>query len=153
MEAISDAEAREFLRDAKVAHMGVIDSGAPYVTPMSFVVDDDRILFRTKPGRRFEALMANPTVSIEASSFDEETGDWVSVIVTGTAVEQTDEPTISRAVELLMSKYSESIGDPLTRGGSQPMATFPHVVAVEIDDISGMCSGRGFTPRTRPGRL
>ena len=48
--------------------------GEPYVTPMSFVVDSDRILFRTNPGKRHEAMLENPVVSIEASTFDEETG-------------------------------------------------------------------------------
>jgi hypothetical protein len=48
---------------------------------MSFVVDGDRILFRTKPGRRYEAILENPDVSIEASTFDNETGEWSSVFV------------------------------------------------------------------------
>lgn len=30
---------------------------------------------------------------------------------------------------------------------------FPHVIGVSIDEISGMCSGRGFSHRARPGRL
>lgn len=153
MESISETEAREFLENAAVAHMGVIDKGIPYVTPMSFVVDGDRILFRTKPGRRFEAIIANPIVSIEASHFDDETGDWISVVVTGKATEHNDGETMARAVELLMQKYEKQIGSPLTRGGVQPMASFPHVVAVTIQEISGMSSGRGFSPRTRPGRL
>ena len=53
-----------------MAHIGVLSEGEPYVTPMSFVVDDNRILFRTKPGKRYEAMMKNPVVSIEASTFD-----------------------------------------------------------------------------------
>jgi hypothetical protein len=56
-------------------------------------------------------------------------------------------------VELLMNKYEAVLGSPLGRGGLQPMASFPHVVAVEIEEISGMTSGRGFSYRTRPGRL
>jgi nitroimidazol reductase NimA-like FMN-containing flavoprotein (pyridoxamine 5'-phosphate oxidase superfamily) len=73
--------------------------------------------------------------------------------VRGTASETTDDETTSRAVELLMNKYEAVLGSPLGRGGLQPMASFPHVVAVEIEEISGMTSGRGFSYRTRPGRL
>ncbi|HYJ25966.1 MAG TPA: pyridoxamine 5'-phosphate oxidase family protein [Acidimicrobiia bacterium] len=153
MEPIDETEALEFLRDAMVAHLGVIDDGKPYVTPMSFVLDGRRLLFRTKPGKRFEAIEDNPRVCVEVSRFDDESGDWVSVVVNGTAIERTDEPTTSHAVEMLLEKYAAVLGSPLGTGGLQPMASFPHVVEVSIDEISGMSSGRGFSYRTRPGRL
>jgi nitroimidazol reductase NimA-like FMN-containing flavoprotein (pyridoxamine 5'-phosphate oxidase superfamily) len=153
MEPIDRTEALEFLTGSMVAHIGVVTNGEPYVTPMSFVVDDNRVLFRTKPGKRFEALAANPPVCIEVSTFDEKTGDWTSVIVRGRAKERTDDETTTRTIELLLEKYQSVVGSPLGHGGLQPMATFPHVVEVPIDEISGMTSGRGFSYRTRPGRL
>jgi len=153
MEPITEAEALQFLNEAMVAHIGVVQDGEPYVTPMSFVVDRQSILFRTKPGRRFEAIASNPMVCVEVSHFDESTGDWISVVVRGNAVERTDEATTSRTVTLLMDKYRAVLGSPLGHGGLQPMATFPHVIEVPIAEISGMVSGRGFSYRTRPGRL
>lgn len=153
MDPITETEAREFLKDSMVAHIGVIADGEPYVTPMSFVVDGNRLLFRTKPGKRFEAIEANPTVCIEVSRFDEATGDWTSVVVKGEAVERDDEPTTARTIELLLHKYQAVLGSPLGHGGLQPMASFPHVIEVPIDEITGMSSGRGFSFRTRPGRL
>jgi hypothetical protein len=153
VEPISDEEALRLLAEALVAHIGVVDDDKPYVTPMSFVLDGRRLLFRTKPGKRFEAIGANPSVCVEVSSFDEETGDWVSVVITGTARELTDEATTSRTVELLFDKYESFLGSPLGHGGLQPMASFPHVIEVTIDEITGMSSGRGFGFRTRPGRL
>ncbi len=153
MESITAEQARRFLDESLVAHIGVISEGEPYVTPMSFVVDEDRILFRTKPGKRYEAMLENPVVSIEASTFDDETGDWTSVIVRGRAAEVDDDATITLTVQLLLRKYGTVLGSPLSRGGFQPMASFPHVVQVPIDEITGMTSGWGFTMRTRPGRL
>jgi nitroimidazol reductase NimA-like FMN-containing flavoprotein (pyridoxamine 5'-phosphate oxidase superfamily) len=153
VEPIPEAEALEFLRDAMVAHIGVIHEGEAYVTPMSFVVDGRRLLFRTKPGKRFEAIGSHPAVCIEVSHYEESTGDWTSVLVRGHAEERTDDATTSRAVELLMEKYSAALGSPLGHGGLQPLASFPHVVEVPIEEISGMVSGRGFSYRTRPGRL
>ena len=143
MESITVEEAKRFLDESLVAHIGVISLGEPYVTPMSFVVDSDRILFRTKPGKRYEAMLENPVVSIEASTFDNETGDWVSVIVRGRAAE-ADDATITLTVQLLLRKYGTVLGPLLSRG---------HVVEVTIDEITGMISGGGFAMRTRPGRL
>ncbi|HEY4584719.1 MAG TPA: pyridoxamine 5'-phosphate oxidase family protein [Acidimicrobiia bacterium] len=153
MDSIPEGEAREFLSKAMVAHIGVVSEGDPYVSPMSFVLDGNRILFRTKPGKRFEAIVAHPTVSIESSHFDNETGDWISVIVRGRAAERTDSETATLAVEMLFEKYAKVLGSPLGRTGFQAMASFPHVVEVSIDEITGMVSGREFSVRTRPGRL
>jgi nitroimidazol reductase NimA-like FMN-containing flavoprotein (pyridoxamine 5'-phosphate oxidase superfamily) len=153
MEPITREESLRLLAEAPVAHIGVISGGEPYVTPMSFVLDGERILFRTKSGKRFDGMLSNPTVCIEASTFDSETGDWVSVIVKGRAAETVDGDTKVLTVEKLLQKYQQALGSPLGRGGMQPMAGFPHVFEVEIVEITGMSSGRGLTPRTRPGRL
>lgn len=153
MEALSEQQARRLLEDAAVAHIGVISDGEPYVTPMSFVVEGNRILFRTKPGKRFAAIEKRPSVSIEASVFDEDVGDWKSVIVKGTAVVTDDPGTARLTVEGLLKKYEKSFGSPLSRGGMQPLASFPHIVEVEIEEISGMASSGALTTRTRPGRL
>jgi nitroimidazol reductase NimA-like FMN-containing flavoprotein (pyridoxamine 5'-phosphate oxidase superfamily) len=75
------------------------------------------------------------------------------VVVIGTASEVDDDETGARAVELLYDKYSSALGDPLSRGGLQPLPGLPHLIEVVIDEMTGMSSGRGFTPRTRPGRL
>lgn len=153
MEPISDVKAREFLDKSLVAHIGVVVDGEPYVTPMSFVLAGNRILFRTKPGRRFTAITANPVVSVEASEFNEETGDWTSVIAKGTATVANDDETVQTALAGLFEKYRKVLGSPLSRGGMQPISSFPHVVSIEISELTGMSSSGPFSMRTRPGRL
>lgn len=153
MEPLPEDQALQLLAEAPVAHIGVISDGAPYVTPMSFVLDHERILFRTRAGKKLDALRQHPKVCIEVSRFDNESGDWASVIVNGTAAEVDDRQTGARAVEMLYGKYADALGDPLSRGGLQPVPGLPHVIEVTIDEITGMSSGQGFAPRTRPGRL
>lgn len=153
MEPITREEAIAILEAAPVAHIGLIHQDRPYVTPMSFVVDKGRILFRTMPGRKLDALRENSSVCIEVSRFDESTGDWVSVIVRGEASESNSEEDSELVVRSLLSKYRPSTGPHLSRGGIQPMIGLPHVIVVEIEEISGMCSGRGLGHRTKPGRL
>lgn len=143
----------QLLGDALVAHVGFISEGAPYVTPMSFVVDGPRIVFRTKAGKKLDALRSEPRVCIEVCAFDDRTGDWASVIVTGTADEVEDRPTRELVVQELFDKYSSALSEPLSRGGPEPLPGSPHVIAVTINEITGRSSGSGFAPRTRPGRL
>lgn len=153
MEPITREEAFAILKTSPVAHIGVVWNDEPYVAPMSFVVDGDRILFRTMAGKKLDALRNNPVVCIEVSRYDEATGDWVSVIVRGEAHETDDDRTGDTAVTLLLEKYRPAMGPPLSRGGIQPMTGLPHVIEVIIDEITGMSSGRGWAHRTKPGRL
>lgn len=150
---MSESEAREFLESSYVIHFAVIADGEPYVTPMSFVVDGDRLLFRTKPGRRFSAIESQPVVSLEASRFDADTGDWMSVIVRGTATEVTDDDTIQKTHDLLFHKYEQAMGPLLSRGAEPGLPLTPHAFEVSIDEISGRVSSRGFSLPTRPGRF
>jgi nitroimidazol reductase NimA-like FMN-containing flavoprotein (pyridoxamine 5'-phosphate oxidase superfamily) len=154
MDELTREEALQVLEREYVAHLGVIADGAPYVTPMSYVLDQSRILFRTMPGRKLEGIRSNPTVCIEVSRFDRETGDWVSVIVRGTARLVDDPDTRQDTVVRLFEKYEEVMGSPLSRsGGLVPLGGDPQVIEVPIDHVSGMSSGRGMHVRTKPGRL
>ncbi|HUG32527.1 MAG TPA: pyridoxamine 5'-phosphate oxidase family protein [Acidimicrobiia bacterium] len=156
MESLTREEALEVLASEPVAHLGVVEDGSPYVTPMSFVVvENRRILFRTMAGRKLEGLRANPSVCVEVSRFDAETGDWVSVIVTGKA-RLVEEPDLRQEiVARLFDKYQHVMGSPLAGStGLLPLGAEPYVIEVPIDSISGMSSGRGIGHlRTKPGRL
>ena len=152
MESITEAEAREFLEGSSVIHFGVIAEGEPYVSPMSFVVDGDRLLFRTKPGRRFRAIESEPVVSLEASDFHPETGDWISVVIRGRAAEVTDEETMQRTHHLLFEKY-EGAMDPMLSRGEPGLPVTSHVFEVSIDEMTGRVSATGFAFRTKPGRI
>jgi uncharacterized protein len=153
MDPLDHKEAMAVLRLAPVAHLGVVVDGDPYVTPMSFVVEHNTILFRTLPGRKLEGMRAHPNVCVEVSRYDEKTGDWVSVIVKGSAREVENAERSELVVGLLLEKYREVMGSPLQAGGIHPIIGLPHVIEVEIEEISGLISGRGWGPRTKPGRL
>ncbi len=154
MDELTREEALEVLEREFVAHLGVIVDGLPYVTPMSYVTDGNRILFRTMPGRKLDGIRTHPSVCIEVSHFDRDTGDWVSVIVAGTA-RFVDDPDVRQdTIVRLFEKYERVMGSPLSRsGGLVPLGGDPQVIEVPIDHVSGMSSGRGMHVRTKPGRL
>lgn len=151
MEDIHREQSLKILADAEVAHLGVIDGDVPYVTPMSFVVVDETIYFRTKPGRRLSALESNPRVCIEVSRT---TGPaWESVIVWGDATAVDDLETRTAVVTALLHKYRKN-GDPLNASvSSSGLGKEPVVMAVAIDEVSGRSAGLGLDEYLRPGRL
>lgn len=153
MEDLSEQQARDFLAAADVGHLAVIDRGKPYVTPMSFVLNENTILLRTGFGRRLEAIRANPEVCVEASHFESESGDWTSVVAEGRAREVDDPELEATAVQLLLQKYEASIGSPFRMSVVQPLPTWHVVIAIEIESIGGRSAGGGFGRRLTPGRL
>lgn len=153
MDPLTTEETMEILEREPVAHLGTIVDGKPYVTPMSYVVDGEEILFRTMEGKKLDGIRANSSVCVEVSRFDHESGSWVSVIVRGTATFVEDPDTRQKTIARLFEKYEDVMGSPLSGGGLVPLGGQPSVVAVKIEEITGMSSGRGIHARTRPGRL
>jgi nitroimidazol reductase NimA-like FMN-containing flavoprotein (pyridoxamine 5'-phosphate oxidase superfamily) len=104
-------------------------------------------LFRARPGRKLEAIAENPVVCIEACSFDESTGDWQSVTVSGRAAEVNDPAVGNHAITLLLRKYASQVGPPLGIGGLQPLASTSHVIEVVIEEVTSTTSGMSLTPQ------
>lgn len=153
MEELTADECRALLEASSVAHLGVVEESRPYVSPVSYVVVDDKVCLRTGPGRRMDAIRANPQVCLEVSRFDDDTGDWESVIVWGEAFEIDDPQLAERVLSDLVHKYSDAIGSPLSRGGGPPLPDPAILVGVPIETMTGRSSGKFFSIRTRPGRL
>lgn len=153
MDDLTRAECDALLNEAMVGHLGVSDDqGVPYVTPVSFAYDGASLLIRTGPGRRLDLLRRHPKVCVEVSTFDVESGDWASVIVWGSAAEVDDVARRTDAVQMLLTKYEESIG---AQSWSTPdfLPGMSAVVEVAVDEMTGRRAGGGFGKRTRPGRL
>ena len=153
MDELPFEEAMAFIARSDVAHLGVIDNGAPYVSPISYVLIEGRLCFRTGAGRRLDALRSNPRVSVEVSEYDIETGDWKSVIAGGDASIVTDDRTAQEVVGQLLHKYAKAIGSPLSRGGARPLPEPGVIVAIDLAEVTGRSSGSWFSLPTRPGRL
>jgi nitroimidazol reductase NimA-like FMN-containing flavoprotein (pyridoxamine 5'-phosphate oxidase superfamily) len=121
---------------------------------MSFVIDEGFMYFRTMPGKKLDALADNPKVCVEASVYDDQTGDWESVIIRGEAEIVDDQEVREKTVSALYQKYDQVMGSPLGRPGRPQLdAGMVRVVRVTFDRVTGMTSGKGFAARTKPGRL
>jgi nitroimidazol reductase NimA-like FMN-containing flavoprotein (pyridoxamine 5'-phosphate oxidase superfamily) len=152
MQELVESRVRRLLHDEPVAHVAVLADGRPYVTPISFVWLDEALWFRTMPGRRLDALQADPRVSCEISRFDLETGAWESVILSGEAAVILETEQEERVMNEIRAKYRR-----ITRSALQmPPDVVPElgtVVRVKPNHVSGRGSSRGLQGPDRPGRL
>ena len=152
MEKLVASAVARLLANEPVAHVGVVSEDAPYVTPISFVWSDDALWFRTMPGRRLDAMMANPKVSCEISRFDVRSGHWESVIIEGTAEPMEDHVMEEEVMNAIRAKYRR-----ITRMALDlPPDVLPNVgiiMRVAPTRVSGRGSGRGVIGSELPGRI
>lgn len=153
MDQLSPERCRQLLEESPVAHLGVISDGSPYVTPISFVIVDGAICFRTGPGRRTDAIRTSPTVSIEVCRYDTETGHWESVVGQGRCTEVDDAAMAQTVTAALFEKYRDVMGSPLSPGGGLGIATVEVVMMIRLDEMTGRTSDAFFHASSRPGRL
>lgn len=150
---VIDLEHEECIRildEGYVAHIGVVDDGEPYVTPMSYVMLRGDLYFRTGPGRRVDVLRANPRACVEVTILRENHG-WESVLFAGDARFITEVNERADAVAALLHKYHTE--SPLGSSGSSVLAKDQPIVAITPGALTGRASGRGLGRQTRPGRL
>jgi nitroimidazol reductase NimA-like FMN-containing flavoprotein (pyridoxamine 5'-phosphate oxidase superfamily) len=152
MKDLVPSQVRALLADEPVAHVAVIAWGKPYVTPVSYVWLDEALWFRTAPGTRLDAVVANPDLSVEVSRFDLATGYWESIIIAGRGEVVADPEAEERVQRALRVKYRRITKSAL----DMPSDVVPKegtVVKVVVESLSGRSSGSGLKGPDRPGRL
>lgn len=152
MEPNLDPVALEYLSEQRVAHVGVVDGDEPYVTPLSFVIDGRKLMFRTHVGRRIEAIRRAPRVCIEASSYDETSYEWFSVIAWGDAREATEQE-VEGCLQLLFDKYRDQYASAAAVSRPEIIGGMIKVMVVPIDELTSATSSGFLQPLMRPGRL
>jgi len=150
MEELGRDKALEILERGRIAHVGVVDDAGPYVSPISYALVRDRLVFVTLRGRRFRAIRADPRVSVEVAEADDT--HWRSVVVNAVAEIVTGTPLHTDGLHALLTKYRDE-GASLLGTSRSPGPDLTEVVAVPLDTVSGRASGGGTNPNIRPGRL
>jgi nitroimidazol reductase NimA-like FMN-containing flavoprotein (pyridoxamine 5'-phosphate oxidase superfamily) len=142
---LSAEECWDILREGRVAHVAVVDRGEPYVTPVSYVVVDGRLAFRSAPGRRAEALERDPQVCVAVTEPGD--GGWRSVVLRGEARFVDDPHRHAEVVAALLAKYSSEIMPGFT--APAPFPEERRVVTIAPVAVTGRADGAAL----RPGRL
>ena len=94
-EELDREECLRLLASVPVGRLVFTLAGMPAVQPVNFVVDGERILFRTREGSKLVAIRAGTVVAFETDEIDPETGSGWSVTITGEA-RILDEPEATR---------------------------------------------------------
>ncbi|MFZ2241616.1 MAG: pyridoxamine 5'-phosphate oxidase family protein [Gordonia amarae] len=104
---LSDDECWELLRSQSVGRIGLSVGDDPDIFPLNYVIDGDKVVFRTGEGTKLFELAVNGKVAFEVDDYNAD-GGW-SVIVKGTADRLVNIGEINAADELPLKPWVASI--------------------------------------------
>lgn len=124
MQVLSSDECFSLLGSVPVGRVAFIAEGGVQLFPVTFVIHDRQIVFRSAMGSKLDAAEMARNVTFEADSWDAPTQSGWSVLATGRVHAVTDS---ERLAEL------ERLGlDPWLNGGEEM-----GWIEVHVDEISG----------------
>ena len=97
-------EARKVLTAGRTGHLGCVHEGGPYVVPVNYVLDGESIFIHSLPGRKIEALRANPKTCLQVDEVHD-VYHWRSAIAFGAFEELTEAGERDRAVQTLLARF------------------------------------------------
>lgn len=133
---LSPEESVELLREGRLARLGCIADGEPYVVPVNYVFDGESALVHSLPGRKVGAMRANPRVCLQVDEVRDDFG-WRSVVAFGRYEEITRADERQRALNLLLTTFPRLTPvESLIAGDATAPA--PVVFRVRVERITGL---------------
>jgi len=134
-------ESRIFLGRIGMGRLGCSRSNQPYVIPIYFAYEGDRLFGFSTFGQKIDWMRANPLVCVEADEVFSH-NNWRSVVVLGRFEELTDKPehddirrTAQNALENRAMWWQTAFAASQLRRKSKPPS--PVFYCIHIDDITG----------------
>ncbi len=89
LKTLSNDDARNLFKTAKVARLGCIVNGEPYVVPITCLLQNNYLYSHSLNGMKITALRENPRACVQVDEIDSELS-WRSAIVFGKYEEVTN---------------------------------------------------------------
>ena len=115
-EVTNQEEVEEILSNALVGRLGTCLNNIPYITPVNFVYDKDKIYFHSAlEGRKIENITSNPNICFEIDEIKSiipgqrpcaTTTEYKSIIIFGNIQIVTDIEEKTFALNKLIEKYA-----------------------------------------------
>lgn len=81
---LNEKESQIFLGNQKAGRLGcVLENGEPYIVPVNYIFEDDKIYIHSLPGEKISAMKANPKVCLQTDKTAVNGFEWQSVVAFG----------------------------------------------------------------------
>jgi nitroimidazol reductase NimA-like FMN-containing flavoprotein (pyridoxamine 5'-phosphate oxidase superfamily) len=88
---MTDYECRDLLARRHVGHLAAVRGARPYIVPVHYAFEADKLYVFSLPGQKIEFLRSNPNTCVQVEEFATPRL-WKSVVVQGTYEELPDTP-------------------------------------------------------------
>lgn len=104
MKMLSESEARKLFQAARVARLGCIVNGEPYVVPINCYLEGDYLYSHSLPGLKISGLRENPQACVQVDEIEDDLL-WRSAIVFGRYEEITKPNERAEILSRLLHKF------------------------------------------------
>ena len=139
MTILKEIEARKVLDSARVARLGCIVNGEPYVVPISCHLEDDCVYSHSLPGLKISALRENPRACVQADEIESDLR-WRSAIAFGKFEEITKSTEREEVLTKLLRKFPllTPVESAIAVDASTPQVI---VFRIRIERLTGVSEG------------
>jgi len=134
---MSEEESLSLLRGRRIARLGCVAGGDPYVVPINYVFDGRFVLSHTLPGRKLTAMREHPRVCVQVEDI-KDLCSWRSVIAYGRYEEITEFTERSDALNCLLTLFPQ-LTPVESRIAEDAASPAPVAFRIRIDSITGIC--------------
>lgn len=139
IKTLSNDEAREIFADARVARLGCVVNGDPYVVPINCYLDGDCLYSHSLPGLKIAGLRENPRACVQVDEVDADFS-WRSAIAFGRYEEITKPSERAAVITTLLNKFPmlTPVESAIASDGSPPQVI---VFRIRIERLTGVSEG------------
>jgi uncharacterized protein len=139
LRTLSNEEAKSLFETARVARLGCIVRGEPYVVPISCYLEGDRLYSHSLPGMKIDGLRDNPAACVQVDEIESDVS-WRSAIAFGKYEEVVNPTERADILGKLLHKFPmlTPVESAISMDGAAPRAI---VFRINIHRISGVSEG------------
>lgn len=133
---LSEDESRSVLSAARVARLGCIVDGGPYIVPINYYIEDDCAHSHSLPGLKISALRENPRACLQVDEVESDFR-WRSVLAFGNYEEISNPSERKKILRELLNRFPTltPVESAIARdAGPPPLIVF----RIQIERVTGL---------------
>jgi nitroimidazol reductase NimA-like FMN-containing flavoprotein (pyridoxamine 5'-phosphate oxidase superfamily) len=136
---LSNEAARNILQAARVARLGCIVEGGPYIVPINYNFEHDYVYSHSLPGLKIEALRKNPRACVQVDEVESDLC-WRSVLAFGNFEEVWHQTERKELLDKLLTRFPllTPVESAIAADGG---ALEVVVYRIRIDRLTGVSEG------------
>lgn len=139
MKMLNETEARKLFQSARVARLGCIVNGEPYVVPINCIIEDKYLYSHSLPGLKISGLRENPCACVQVDEIESDL-HWRSAIAFGKFEELAKPSERAGVLTKLLQHFPllTPVESAIAVDGSSPSVI---VFRIRIERLTGVSEG------------